>query len=230
MPRPPRFNVADIPQHVIQRGNNRQAAFFRDDDYRRYLAFLESAARKYPCQVHAYVLMSNHVHLLVTPLAPGALPLLMQHLGGLYVRYVNRAFQRTGTLWEGRYKASLVDSERYLMGCYRYIELNPVRAGMVRHPADYPWSSYRRHALGEPSEVVVDHPLYEALGATPEDRAAAYRELVESGMDDRLLRVIRESLNQCRVLGSDRFKDDIEITLRRPVRAAKRGRPKRGER
>ena len=230
MPRQPRFNVPGIPQHVIQRGNNRQATFFGEDDYQRYLDWLKGAADKIRCEIHAYVLMSNHVHLLVTPGTPDALPRLMQSLGQRYVRFINATHQRTGTLWEGCYKAGLVDSERYLLSLYRYIELNPVRANMVPDPADYRWSSYRCHALGEPNDIVVDHPLYNALGASPEERRLAYRELFRSYIDDRLLGVIRASVNQCGVLGSERFKDEIGAVVSRRVRPAPRGRPRTHER
>lgn len=142
MPRRPRLALPGIPLHLIQRGNNRQACFFAEDDYRIYLDWLTEYASKSGCRVHAYVLMTNHVHLLVSAdstTAPGA---LMKALGQRYVQYVNRTYLRSGTLWEGRYRSCPVDQEAYLLACQRYIELNPVRAAMVRHPADYPWSSY----------------------------------------------------------------------------------------
>ncbi len=230
MPRAPRFNLPDIPQHVIQRGNNRQATFFAIDDYRCYLDCLKSAADKFRCEVHAYVLMPNHAHLLVTPRTPDAVSKLMQSLGRRYVRYVNDTYQRTGTLWEGRFRASIVDSERYLLACYRYIELNPVRANLVETPADYPWSSYRYNALGEYSELIVEHPLYEQLGASRDERTHAYREFVGHPIDDTLLHRIRASAQRCRVLGSERFIDEIEAALSRPVRPARRGRPRAAER
>ena len=227
MPRQPRFNLPDIPQHVIQRGNNRQATFFGEDDYHCYLECLRGAADKSQCEVHAYVLMTNHVHLLVTPRTPNAVSTLMQALGRSYVWHVNSTHQRTGTLWEGRYNASLVDSERYLLACYRYIELNPVRANMVEDAADYPWSSYRHHALGERSDVIVDHPLYEALGTSQDQRRTAYREFFRSQMDDGLLHAIRVAVNRGGVLGSERFTDHIDATLGRRVRPAKPGRPRK---
>ena len=149
MPRQLRYNLPGIPQHVIQRGNNRQATFFSDEDYMRYLADLKSACDQHQCEVHAYVLMTNHVHLLMTPHNGDGIAKTMQSLGRRYVVYINQTYRRTGTLWEGRYKAALIDSENYLLTCYRYIELNPVRAeGMVDHPGKYRWSSYRANALG----------------------------------------------------------------------------------
>ena len=141
MPRKPRFFLPNIPVHAIQRGNNRQAIFFDESDYRMYLSWLKVAAEKYGCQIHAYVLMTNHVHLLITPEHRDSLSRLFQYVGRYYVSYVNNTYGRTGTLWEGRYKASVVEEEHYLLSCYRYIELNPVRAGMVKRPEDYyPWS------------------------------------------------------------------------------------------
>jgi putative transposase len=165
MPRQPRPDLADVPQHVVQRGNDRQPCFYATEDYRRYLAGLRESAIRYGCSVHAYVLMTNHVHLLVTPSSAGAVSRMMQWLGRQYVGYINGRYRRTGTLWEGRYKSCLVDTERYLLTCYRYIELNPVRAAMVADPADYAWSSYRTNAQALPDKVVVPHAEYLRLGA-----------------------------------------------------------------
>jgi putative transposase len=141
-----RYFLPDQPLHVIQRGNNRGAIFFREEDHAQYREWLAAAAADYGCRVHAYVLMTNHVHLLVTPRREDSLPRVMQSLGRRYVRHVNAAYQRSGTLWEGRYRAAPIDSEAYFLACCRYIELNPVRAGMVDHPRAYRWSSYRAHA------------------------------------------------------------------------------------
>jgi putative transposase len=146
MPRLPRYALVDVPQHVIQRGHNRQPVFFHQDDYSLYLQCLHDAAATYHSVIHAYVLMTNHVHVLMTPHQTDSLAKVMQSLGRRYVQYINTTYHRTGTLWEGRYRASLVEAEGYLLACYRYIELNPVRAGMVPKPAAYPWSSYRWHA------------------------------------------------------------------------------------
>ncbi|MGQ0594082.1 MAG: transposase [Gammaproteobacteria bacterium] len=225
MPRRPRYELTTVPQHVIQRGNNQQPTFFSEEDYHRYLGCLREAAIRRRCDIHAYVLMSNHVHLLVTPHRPLAIAKLMQSVGRHYVRYVNDHYGRSGTLWEGRYKASLVDSEHYLLRCYRYIEINPVRAGTVSHPADYRWSSYRRNALGGADAVVTEHAEYTALGASLATRCEAYRALFRVDLDVEVLGEIRDSLNQCRVLGSERFKDEIEAALHRKVRAGKAGRP-----
>ncbi len=228
MPRQIRYNLPGIPQHVIQRGNNRQATFFADEDYMRYLSDLKSACDQHQCDVHAYVLMTNHVHLLMTPHKGDGIAKTMQSLGRRYVVYINQTYRRTGTLWEGRYKAALVDSERYLLTCYRYIELNPVRAeGMVEHPGGYRWSSYRANALGETDVLIKPHPQYLALGDTSQIRQTEYRALFDTHIDGHSLAVIRESLNQCRVLGSESFKDQIEHALARRVRPGKAGRPRK---
>jgi len=226
MPRVRRYEVTDIPQHVVQRGNNRQATFFQDEDYCHYLAWLGEAAAREGCEIHAYVLMTNHVHLLVTPRRPMAIGKVMQSVGRRYVRHVNGSYGRTGTLWEGRYRASLVATGEYLMSCFRYIELNPVRACIVRDPADYPWSSYRRNAWVRPDTLLTEHGEYAALGATREVRAAAYRELFRSEIDPGLLAQLRRDLWECRPFGSERFKDEIEAALGRRVRPGKAGRPK----
>ncbi len=230
MPRQPRFNLANVPQHVVQRGNNRQATFFGDADRGHYLDCLASAAKAHACDVHAFVLMPNHVHLLVTPRAPDAVSKLMQSVSGRYAQYANAAHGRSGSLWGGRYKACLVESERYLLTCHRYIESNPVRAGMVRRPADYPWSSFRHNGLGEASVFIAEHPLYQALGAMPEERRSAYRALFRSGMEEAVLRRIRAALNQERGLAGERFRAEVEARLSRSVGPARRGRPKRPRR
>ncbi len=171
--------------------------------------------------------MTNHVHLLITPQQPGAIAKVMQSVGRRYVQYVNHLYQRSGTLWEGRYKASLVDSERYLLTCYRYIELNPVRAGMVSEPAEYRWSSYRVHALGKDDGLVIDHAGYLALGETVRTRCAAYRALFDQAIGKDALHAVRTSLNECRVLGDEQLKDELGVTLKRSVRAGQKGRPRK---
>ena len=163
MPRLPRLNAPGIPQHVVQRGNNRQVTFFADQDYAVYLDRLKEYAKKYNVMVHAYVLMTNHIHLLMTPLEEKGVSKLMQSLGRYYVRYVNQTYGRSGTLWEGRYKSTLVDVDNYFLAVSRYIELNPVRADMVEHAAEYPWSSYQANALGKPIELITPHSCYQGI-------------------------------------------------------------------
>ena len=203
MPRKPRFQLPGIPQHIIQRGNNRDPCFYSEEDYTRYLEDLKDALDRNNCALHAYVLMTNHVHLLVTPFTDHGISHMMQDLGRKYVQYINHTYKRSGTLWEGRYKSSLIDSEAYLLTCMRYIELNPVRASMVTHPADYKWSSYRFNTQGEDNPILTSHPHYIALDAKDTDRLHAYRELFRNHMDNDTLHDIREALNQELVLGRD---------------------------
>lgn len=213
-----------MPQHVIQRGVDRQAVFFRAEDYELYLSTLRTAANHYDCSIHAYVLMTNHCHLLITPGTARSLPLLMQAIGRGYVQKLNRQRSRTGTLWEGRYKASLIQDDLYLLTCYRYIELNPVRAGMVRLPGDYPYSSYHHNASGEPDALLTPHSVYRSLATTQEGRLAAYRALFADEIAPEMLELVRDTTNACRVLGNDQFKDRIEAMLGRTVRPGKPGR------
>ncbi len=227
MPRPARFGIAGVPQHIIQRGNNRQPTFFADEDYRFYIDCLIEAKRKYDCLVHAYVLMTNHVHLLTSAEDIQNVSRMMQHLGRRFVRYVNSKYRRTGTLWEGRFKASLVDSEHYYLRCCRYIENNPVRAGIVCDPAGYAWSSYRFHAFGREDELVTAHGLYQCLGNRPEERQLRYRDSFKTELGEPTLREIRETVNGGWPLGSERFKDETARVLQRVTRPPKRGRPKK---
>jgi putative transposase len=226
MARRPRLSVVGVPQHVIQRGNNRQATFFAAEDYRLFLACLSEAAHKHACSVHAYVLMTNHVHLLLTPNQPDAVSRTMQDVGRRYVQHVNFSYGRSGTLWEGRFKASLVDTQRYFLACCRYIELNPVRAGIAKAPQDYPWSSYRHYALGQRDGLLSEHEEYQALGATALERQVAYRDLFSNSIVGTDLQEIRETGNSGWPLGSQRFKDEIEAVLKRAARPPQRGRPR----
>ena len=226
MARQPRIDLAGIPQHVIQRGNNREICFFEDDDRHHYLEWLRKAAEHYGGFVHAYVLMPNHVHLLATGTEAGVIGRIMQSLGRRYVRHVNSSYRRTGTLWEGRYKACLVDSDRYLLTCYRYIELNPVRAGIVSAPGDYRWSSYNRNALGMADDVITPHATYELMGQSDAERFLAYQALFRNAMDRDELETIRRHVNQGKVLGSETFRNQVEAVVRRRVRLAGPGRPR----
>lgn len=228
MPRLPRFNIPDVPQHVIQRGNNRQDCFFEPDDYLFYLDCLKTAADNAGCDVHAYVLMTNHVHILATPRRDHALSRMMQSVGRRYVQYVNKRNQRTGTLWEGRYRASLVEAEAYLLTCYRYIERNPVRAhGLAATtPEQYRWSSYHANALGRGDAWLTPHPVFTDLGQTPLERQARYRALFEETLSGEALSEIRQSVNQGVVLGGDTFRQQIEAALDIRARPGQRGRPR----
>lgn len=211
---------------VIQRGNNREPCFFAQEDYRRYLDDLSECLRKYDCRIHAYVLMTNHVHMLLTPMVDNGISQLMQALGRRYVYYMNKTYKRTGTLWEGRYKSSLVDSEKYLLTCMRYIEMNPVRANMVNHPGEYKWSSYSANVTNETDYLLEEHPVYMALGESTEERQVAYRELFRHHIDNETLHEIRESVNHELVLRRSNFKDKIEEITNRQTRLGMPGRPR----
>ena len=223
MARLPRFVVPGQAQHVIVRGNNRSAIFCADKDYRFYLEKLQLACKLHGCGIHAYVLMTNHVHLLITPYAEQSLSKTIQTLGRHYVQYFNYHYRRTGTLWEGRYKATLIDSEAYLLTCMRYIELNPVRAAMVSHPSDYLWSSYPCNASGHLDALVTPALEYTRLGSNDEERQAAYRQLFENHLADADVNEIRNATNKAWVLGRDRFKRQIRQQLTRRVEPAAKG-------
>jgi putative transposase len=224
MPRLPRFVLPGQPQHVIQRGNDRQPIFRAESDYRFYLEKLAEAATKHQCDIHAYVLMTNHVHLLITPQKESSISKTMQTLGRCYVQYFNTRYDRTGTLWEGRYRATLIDTEQYLFTCMRYIELNPVRANkMVDHPSEYPWSSYHSNALGELNSLLTPHREYNRLGTNDSDRQAGYRQLFRAQIPELTLKAIREATNKAWVLGSDQFREQMKQELNRPVQSAGHG-------
>jgi len=225
MPRPLRHNIPGMPQHIVQRGNNRQACFFTDSDYRRYLAFLGTACRRHHCALHAFVLMTNHVHLLLTPESGDGASLVLRDVGRDYVRSFNKIHQRTGTLWEGRFKSSLVDADEYCLACYRYIELNPVRAGIVRHPAEYTWSSYRANAENESSGLVIAHPVWHSLGATNKARRRAYQELFRDRVDQQQIAALRYGLRKGLPTGHDQFKRQIEKYLSIELGNGQIGRP-----
>jgi len=202
MPRPRRVILPSIPLHIIQRGNNRIPCFAAHNDYLVYLDMLRECAFDCGCAVHAYVLMSNHVHLLLSPNDENGVSTMMQRLGGRYVLYFNRRHARTGTLWEGRFRASVVHDERYLMICHRYIELNPVRACMVDAPADYPWSSHRANAFGRQDSLLTPHSLYTRLGKGPATRQAAYRHLFSEALSNETLDQLRQAGKSNRPLGA----------------------------
>jgi putative transposase len=215
VPRRARLRIAGIPVHLIQRGNNRSPCFYANEDFLWYLQHLKRLAEKFKCAVHAYVLMTNHVHLLLTPEDANGPSLLMKNLGQRYVQYVNRTYRRSGTLWEGRFRSSLVQRQGYLLKCQRYIELNPVRAGMVRLPGTYPWSSYSANAELRSSALITPHAEYLALGETPEERAEVYRRLFRFELDNLDLQEIRSAANGGFALGNERFKAEIAATLGR---------------
>ena len=226
MPRKPRFVLPGVPQHVIQRGHNREACFYAEDDYMRYLETLHQCATHNQVAIHAYVLMTNHIHVLATPAHSNAIAHMMQDTGRKYVRYSNTRYKRTGSRWEGHYKASVIDSEQYLLTCMRYIEMNPARASMVAHPGDYRWTSYHANAGFKPDPRLTCHPVYKRLGKDIEQQQHAYRELFSQSIEQKQLHEIREALNQELVLGRDDFKDKIEQVTKRQTRPGLRGRPR----
>jgi putative transposase len=227
MPRRPRLCLAGIPVHVIQRGNNRLPCFFAQADYYRYLGDLGQLSRAHGVAIHSYVLMTNHVHLLVTGRDASAVSVMMKFLGQCYVQYVNRRYARTGSLWGGRFRSCLVDTESYLLTCHRYIEENPVRAGMVDRPGDYPWSSHRANAEGLADPLLTPHAVIEALGRTAEERLAAYRELFIKNLSEPELQRIRSTTNGGFALGSERFELQMADALGRRVRPSPVGRKKK---
>lgn len=225
MARQPRLTVAGYPHHVIQRGNDRQAIVRDDADREKLWALLVEQAAIFKVAVHAYVLMDNHLHLLATPQTDDGLPKLMQAVGRSYVRYFNLRHQRTGTLWEGRYRSNLIESERYLLACMVYIDLNPVRAGMVQEPADFKWSSHR-HCIGQLSDkLVTPHALFWGLGNTPFAREAAYLSLVQAGLAVAEKEQLTRSALSGWALGSPGFVSELKELTPRRLLPGKAGRP-----
>lgn len=225
MPRRARLSIPGIPWHIIQRGNNRSVCFHAEEDFQYYLHFLQEFSTKYGCAIHAYVLMTNHVHLLLTPQRPDSASVLMKHLGQRYVQYINRTYKRSGTLWEGRFRSCLTQSEDYVLACYRYIELNPVRAGMVNQPKDYRWSSYHHNALGKASSLITPHEEYLRISRDQPTRLEAYRALFKAHLDEEIVGQIRNATNGNFALGGERFQKEIEVALGRRARRGQSGRP-----
>ena len=223
MPRRIRDCPPGLPVHVVQRGNNRQVCFADEPDIKAFANWLREGADRYGCSIHAWVFMTNHVHILLTPHGKRSVSNCMQFLGRHYVRYFNFRYERTGTLFEGRFKSNIVQNQAYFLACQRYIELNPVRAGMVGDPADYSWSSYRSHAFGQPAKMWKPHGEYLALAQTQATRQVAYRRLFETELDITLVADIRYALNTGLVLGSERFREEVEQLTGRRHHHLKRG-------
>ncbi len=223
MARLPRFILPDYPQHVIQRGNNRQQILFDEDDYWFIWERLAAGAKRFQCAIHAYVLMPNHFHLLLTPQRENGVGKLMQYVGRYYVHYFNTKYRHSGTLWEGRYRATLVDPQAYLLAVAHYIEANPVRAGLVSHPAEYDWSSYGHNAKGADDPLVSPHREYERLGRSLKARLALYAEQAEQPLEDEVIQAIRERTHKSWVLGSPSFCQQIEGLLNRRALPRPRG-------
>lgn len=228
MPRSARIIIPNTPHHIVQRGHNRQTVFVGDDDYNYYRDNLVTFKQEFGCKIYAYCLMTNHVHLIVDPgPTPASLSKLIKRVAGRQTRYVNKLEKRTGSIWEGRYKSSIISTNEYLPACCRYIELNPLRAGMVTDPVSYKWSSYRCKVLGTPDPVVDFHPSYLALGTTENARRKAYAEYTLETIPDYEIELIREKLQRGQVTGGDRFREELSKKL--GIRLSNRGpgRPKK---
>lgn len=227
MPRRARLSLPGVTWHILQRGNNRADCFFADEDYQYYLAQLADLCARFDCALHAYVLMSNHVHLLLTPQNADSAAQLMKNLGQRYVQYVNRTYRRSGTLWEGRFRSCLTQNEKYTLGCYRYIETNPVRKDIASRPQDYLWSSAPTNALGKQGIILHPHQQYLALGASAQERQNAYLELLETPLDAITLQQIRSATNSNFVLGDSGFQEEMALKLKCRVTPGKKGRPRK---
>jgi putative transposase len=222
-----RYFLRDQPQHIIQRGNNRAAIFFNPEDYALYRRWLGEAAVAHGCAIYAYVLMTNHVHILAAPRDPGSIPRTLQSLGRRYVAHINRRDGRSGTLWEGRYRATAIDTDAYFLACCRYIELNPVRAGIVRHPREYRWSSWRQHASGASDPLLTEHALYGALGTTPAERQSSYRALFRTALDPDFVAALRRATNTGWALGAPEFQSRLAEATGRRTAPRPPGRPRK---
>ncbi len=227
MPRRSRIIIPGEPISVLQNSRNGQLCFFSDQDYLQYLQWLRKYAGESECSIHAYVLMPTHIHILLTPSRKDSVATLMKHLAQRYVQYINRIYQRTGTLWEGRFRSCVVQQEKYLLSCQQFVELNPVRSDYVSAPTDYRWSSYRANAFGENSILITPHPLYLNLGKTHHERQIAYRKIVTTALNKELVEQIRQSTNGNYVLGEKRFTHELAKIFGRRVTQGKPGRPRK---
>ena len=227
MSRKPRFFVAGVANHIIQRGNNKEVVFIEDEDYVKYQTILNEAATKQCVKIHAYVLMTNHIHLLATADSSNGISHMMQQIGRFYVPYINFKYKRTGTLWEGRFKSSLVDDELYILACMRYIEMNPVRAHMVKAPQDYKWSSYHSNVRGTFDPLISEHVSYKGLAKSRKKQQENYRDMFLEHLDEKLLSDIRKCAQTGTPLGNNKFRTQIESKLKLKVGYNTRGRPRK---
>ena len=223
MSRHPRAVVENVPLHIVQRGNNRHPCFFSRNDFLVYLAMLGDAATLSECQVHAYVLMTNHVHILASSSAMASPALMMKRIGERYAQYANRRYARSGTLWQGRFRSCLVESERYFLICQRYIEMNPVRASMVARPIDYEWSSFRSSAHGEVNQLVSPHPVYISLASNDVERQSRYRSLFGEEIPVSVIEQVRNATNGNAAFGSELFMEKLGLALGRKLTAKRIG-------
>lgn len=227
MPRQTRFRIAGLTQLVLQRGHNREPVFHGPNDYRMYLEFMNESAEENECAIHAYGLLPNHVPVLCTPQRPDGVSKMMQAIGRRYAYAYNHTHRRTGALWDGRYKACLVEPSRYVLASYRFVETQPTRTGYAAQPDAYRWSSYPAHISGEVDRVILDHWVYQNLGTARAERASAYQDIFRFPLSKSLLDEVEHALQHCLVLGSERFKDDIGQKLSARVRLGQPGRPRK---
>lgn len=228
MPRRARIIMPHVPVHLIQRGHNRHPCFFEECDFEYYLHWLEYFAGQFECEIHCYVLMNNHVHIATTPHEHDSLAHLMKSLNQRYVAHMNKVHQRTGTMWEGRFKSCLILDPDYFLTCMRYIELNPVRAGMVGHPREYRWSSYRANGEGSENSCITAHPAYLSLGQDELARRQAYRQLVAGPTDETAMTLLRRATNANHVVGNSSAMQELATSLSHRLPPGQRGRPKKG--
>ena len=226
MPRRARSYIPGLPYHIVQRGNNREACFIEAENYQLYLELWAQSARRYGVKVHAYCLMTNHIHVLATPERTVSISTAMKVVGSRYAQYINLKYRRTGTLWEGRHRSSLVQSERYFLTCSRYIELNPVRVCMVGRPEEYRWSSYGVNAWGD-SSWLTPHEEYLRLGRDQTERGKAYRDLFGHQISEEDLDLVRRAAHYCQPVGDGRFREEIQSRYGVTMGRMKRGRPKK---
>mgnify|MGYP001817814936 CR=1 FL=1 len=226
MARLPRYTITNQTQHIIQLGRDLQQVFFEEQDYQYYHDCLDAAAYNYGLKIHAYALLPDHIHILATPGRSDSISRTIQSIGRNYVQYFNESYEGSGTLWEGRYRATVLDEKQYLLACSRYIETNPVRAGLSKSPRDYPWSSYAYNALGKDDEMITPHREYQKLGANHKERARAYRALFKQKLSDETVSLITESTVKGWALGDTRFVQKIEKLSGRRASQLPKGRPK----
>jgi len=229
MARRPRLFVADIPYHIVQRGNNKNSIFLSHEDYAYFLEVLQEAKIKHPCFIYSYCLMTNHFHFLLRPEEKDNISWFVKLLGAKYVRYFNKTYKRTGTLWEGRFKSSLIDEELYFLACLHYIEMNPVRAGIVNSPELYRWSSYRVRAFGEKNPVVDLDPWYNSLAGNETGRQLKYREFFQNLLPESTSKLIREMTNKNGIVGGRDFRERIEQLTHKEIIFKSPGRPKKNK-
>lgn len=227
MARRPRLYVAEIPYHIVQRGNNRNLTFSHDGDYIYFLRVLQEAKLKHSCFVYSYCLMANHFHLLLKPEGRDNISWLMKLLGAKYAHYFNKKYNRTGTLWEGRFKSSLIDEEEYFLACLHYIEMNPVRAGIVTSPELYRWSSYRMRAFGEKNPIIDLDPWYNSLADNDKERQLRYKKLFQDLVTESAYKLISEMEIKQGIVGAEGFKEKIEKLIHKDIIFRRPGRPRK---